>query len=128
MLLGRKAITNLNSILRSGSITLPTKVCIVKAMVFPGVMYVCESWSIKKAEPQRIDAFELRCWRRLLRVPWTARRSNQSILKGNQPLIVIGRTDAEKRQYFAHLMQRADSLEKTLMPAEIEGRRRRGWG
>ena len=117
LLLGRKAMTNLDSILKNRDITLPTKVCLVKAMVFPVVMYGCESWTIKKAECWRIDAFELWCWRRLLRVPWTARRSNQSILKEISP---------EYLQYFGHLMWRADSLEKTLMLGKIKGRRRRG--
>ena len=120
-------MTNLDSILKSRDITLPTKVCLVKAMVFPVVMYGCESWTIKKAEPQRIDAFELWCWRRLLRVPWTARRSNQSILKEISPEYSLeGLMLKLKLQYFGHLMGRADSLEKTLMLEEIEGRRRRG--
>ena len=127
LLLGRKAMTNLDSILKSRDITLPTKVCLVKAMVFPVVMNGCESWTIKKAEHQRIDAFELRCWRRLLRVPWTARRSNQSILKEISPGCSLeGLTLKLKLQYFGHLMQKADSLEKTLMLGNIEGRRRRG--
>ena len=121
-------MTNLDSILKSRDITLPTKVRLVKAMVFPVVMYGCESWTVKKAEPQRIDAFELWCWRRLLRVPWTARRSNQSILKEISPGISLeGMTLRLKLQYFGHLMRRVDSLEKTLMLGKIEGRRRRGW-
>ena len=121
-------MTNLDSILRSRDITLSTKVCLVKAMVFPVVMYGWESWSIKKAECQRIDAFELWCWRRLLRVPWTARRSNQSILPlGNQSWVFIGRTDAEaETPILWYLMRRTDSSEKTLMLGKIEGRRRRG--
>ena len=127
LLLGKKVMTNLDSILKSRDITLPTKVCPVKAMVFPGVMYGCESWTIKKAERRRIDAFELWCWRRLLRVPWTARRSNQSILKDISPGCSLeGLTLKLKLQYFGHLMQRADSLEKTPMLGKIEGRRRRG--
>ena len=114
LLLGRKAMTNRNSILKSRDITLPTKVHIVKTMVFPVVMYGCESWTIKKAESRRIDAFELWCWRRLLRVPWTARRSNQSILKEINPEYSLeGLMLKLKLQYFGHLMQRADSLEKT---------------
>ena len=114
-------------ILKSGDITLLTKVCIIKVMVFPVVMYECESWTIKKAEPQRIDAFELRCWRRLLRVPWTARRSNQSILKEINPEYSLeGLMLKLKLQYFGHLMWRANSLEKTLLLAKIEGRRRKG--
>ena len=128
LLLGRKVVTNLDSILKSRDITLPTKVHLVKAMVFPMVMYGCESWTIKKAEPQRIDAFELWCWRRLLRVPWTARRSNQSILKGISPGCSLeGLMLKLKLQYFGQLMQRADSFEKTLMLGKIEGRRRREW-
>ena len=119
-------MTNLDSILKSRDITLPTKVCLVKAMVFPVVMYGCESWTIKKAEHQRTDAFELWCWRRLLRVPWTARRSNQSILKEISPEYLLEGLML-KLQYFGHLMQRTDSLEKTLMLGKIEGRRRRGW-
>ena len=116
LLLGRKAMTNLNSILKSRDIILPTKVRLVKAMVFPVVMYGCESWTIKKAECQRIDVFELWCWRRLLRVPWTARRSNQSILKEISPGISLeGMMLKLKLQYFGHLMRRVDSLEKTLM-------------
>ena len=124
LLLGRKAITNLDSILKSRDITLPTKVHLVKAMVFPVVTYGCESWTIKKAECQRIDAFELWCWRRLLRVPWTARRSNQSILKEISPGCSLeGLMLKLKLQYFGHPMQRADSFEKTLMLGRIEGRR-----
>ena len=120
-------LTNLDNILKSRDITLPTKVHLVKAMVFPVVMYGCESWTIKKAERLRIDAIELRCWRRLLRVPWTARRSNQSILKEIGPGISLeGMMLKLKLQYFGHLMQRADSLEKTLILRKIEGRRRRG--
>ena len=127
LLLGRKVMTNLDSILKSRHITLPTKVHLVKAMVFPVIMYGCESWTIKKAEYQRIDAFELWCWRRLLRVPWTARRSNQSILKEISPgCSVEGLTLKLKLQSFGHLMRRADSLEKTLMLGKMEGRRRRG--
>ena len=121
-------MTNLDSILKSRDITLPTKVRLVKAMVFPVVMYGCDSWTIKKAEHQRIDAFELWCWRRLLRVPWTARRSNQSILKEIIPGCSLeGLMLKLKLQYFGHLMRRADSLEKTPMLGKIEGRRRRGW-
>ena len=120
-------MTNLDSILKSRDITLPTKVRLVKAMFFPVVMYGCESWTIKKAERQRIDAFELWCWRRLLRVPWTARRSNQSILKEISPGCSLeGLMIKLKVQYFGHLMWRADSFEKTLMLGKIEGRRRRG--
>ena len=120
-------MTNLDSILKSRDITLPTKVCLVKAMVFLVVMYGCESWTIKKAERRRNDAFELWCWRRLLRVPWTARRSNQSILKEISPEYSLnGLMLKLKLQYFGHLMQRADSFEKTLMLGKIEGRRRRG--
>ena len=127
LLLGRKVMTNLDSILKSRDITLPTKVCLVKAMFFPVVMYGCESWTVKKAEPQRIDAFELWCWRRLLRVPWTARRSNQSILKEISPGCSLeGLSLKLKLQYFGHLMRRVDSLEKTLMLRGIGGRRRRG--
>ena len=119
-------MTNLDSILKSRDITLPTKVFLGKAMIFPVVMYGCESWTIKKAEHQRIDAFELWCWRRLLRVPWTARRSNQSILKEISPGCSLeGQMSKLKLQYFGYLMQRADSLEKTLMLGKIEGRRRR---
>ena len=122
---GRKAVANLDNILKSRDITLPTKVCIDKAMVFPVVMYGCESWTIKKAEHQRIDAFELWCWRRLLRVPWTARRSNQSILKEISPEYALeGLMLKLKLQNFGHLMQRANSLEKTLMLGKIEGKRR----
>ena len=128
LLLGRKVMTNLDSILKSRDTTLPTKVCLVKAMVFPVVMYGCESWTIKKAECQRIDAFGLWCWRRLLRVPWTAMRPNQSILKEISPGCSLeGLMFKLKLQYFGHLMWRADSLEKTLMLGKIEGRRRRGW-
>ena len=120
-------MTNLDSILKSRDITLPTKVCLVKAMVFPVVMYGCESWTVKKAERRRIDAFEMWCWRRLLRVPWTARRSNQSILKEISPGCSLeGLMLKLKFQYFGHLMLRADSLEKTLMLGGIGGRRRRG--
>ena len=127
LLLGRKVMTNLDNILKSRDITLPTKVHLVKAMIFPVVMYGCESWIIKKAEHQRIDAFELWCWRRLLRVPWTARRSNQSILKEISPGFSLeGMMLKLKLQYFGHLMRRADSFEKTLMLGKIEGRRRRG--
>ena len=127
LLLGRKVMTNLDSILKSRDITLSTKVCLVKATVFPVVMYGCESWTLKKVEHQRIDAFELWCWRRLLRVPWTARRSNQSILKEISPGYSLeGLMLKLKFQYFGHLMQRADLLEKTLMLGKIEGRRRRG--
>ena len=125
LLLGRKALTNLGSILKSRDITLPTKVHLVKAMVFPVVMYDCESWTIKKAEHRRTDAFELWCWRRLLRVPWTARRSSQSILKEINPAYSLDGLIL-KLQYFGYLMQRAGLLEKTLMLGEIEGRRRRG--
>jgi len=121
LLLGRKAMIKLDSILKSRDTTLPTKVRLVKAMVFPGVMYGCERWTIKKAEGQRIDAFELWCWRRLLRVPWTARRSNQSFLKEISPEYSLeGLMLKLKLQYFGHLMCRADSLEKTLMLGEIE--------
>ena len=120
-------MTNLDSILKSRDITLPEKAHLVKAMVFPVVMYGCESWTIKKAECQRIDAFELWCWRRCLRVPWTAGRSNQSILKEINPEYSLeGLMLKLKLQYFGHLIQRADSLEKTLMLGKIEGRRRRG--
>ena len=119
-------MTNLDSILKSRDITLPTKVCLVKTMVFPVVMYGCESWTVKKAECRRIDALELWCWRRLLRVPWTARRSNQSILKINPGISLEGMMLKLKLQYFGHLMRRVDSLEKTLMLGEIGGRRRRG--
>ena len=117
-------MTNLDTILKSRDITLPTKVCLVKVMVFPVVMYGCESWTVKKAECQIIDAFELWCWRRLLRVPWTARRSNQSILKKISPRISLeGMMLKLKLQYFGHLMRRVDSLEKTLMLGKIESRR-----
>ena len=120
-------MTNLDSILQSRGITLPTKVHLVKAMVFPVVMYGCESWTIKKAEHRRIDTFELWCWKRLLRIPWTAKRSNQFILKEiNSGCSLAGRMLKLKLQYFGRLMQRADSLEKTLMLGKIEGRRRRG--
>ena len=128
LLLGRKVMANLDSILKSRDITLPTNVCLVKAMVFPVVMYGCESWTIKKAEHWRIDAFELWCWRRLLWVPWTARRSNQSIPEEISPGYSLeGLMLKLKLQYFGHLMWRADSFEKTLMLGKIEGRRRRGW-
>ena len=127
LLLGRKAMTNLESILKSRDVTLPTKVCLVKAMVFPVVVYGCESWTIKKAECRRIDAFELWCWRRLLRVPWTVRRSNQSILKEISPDYSLeGLMLKLKFQYFGHLMWRTDSFEKSLMLGKIEGRRRKG--
>ena len=127
LLLGRKVMTNLDSILKSRDITLPTKVRLVKAMVFPVVLYGCECWTVKKAERQRIDAFELWCWRRLMRVPWTARRSNQSILKEISPGCTLeGMMLKVKLQYFGHLMRRIDSLEKTLMLGGIGGRRRRG--
>ena len=119
-------MTNLDSILKSRDITLPTKVCLVKATVFPVVLYWCESWTIKKAERRRIDAFELWCWRRLLRVPWTARRPNQSILKEISPDYSLAGLML-KHQFFGYLMQRTDSLEKTLMLSRIEDRRRRGW-
>ena len=125
LLLGRKAMTNLDSIFKSRDITLPTKVRLVKTMVFPVVMYGCESWTVKKGECRRIDAFELWCWRRLLRVPWTARRSNESILKEISPGISLeGMMLKLKLQYFGHLMGRVDSLEKTLMLGGIGGRRR----
>ena len=125
--LGRKAMTNLDSVLKSRDITLPTKVCIVKAMVFPVVMYGCERWIIKKAECQRIDASELWCWRRLLKVPWMARRSNQSILREINPEYSLeGLMLKLKLQYLGHLMGIDDSLEKSLMLGKIEGRRRRG--
>ena len=119
-------MTNLESILESRDITLPTKVHLVKAMVFPAVMYGCESWTIKKAECQRIDAFELWCWRRLLRVPWTARRSNQSILNEISPEYSVEGLMLKLKLQFGHMMRRTDSLEKTLMLGKIEGRRRRG--
>ena len=125
LLLGRKVMANLDSILKSRDITLPTKVCLVKAMVFPVVMYGCESWSIKKAECQRIDAFELWCWRRLLRVPWTARRSTQSILKEISPDYSLeGLMLKVKLQYLGFLMRRTDPFEKTVLLGKIEGRRR----
>ena len=126
LLLRWKVMSNLDSILKSRDITLPTMVHLVKAMVFPVVMYGCESWTVKKAERQRIDAFELWCWRRLLRVPWTARRSNQSILKTSPGCSLEGMMLKLKLQYFGHLMQRVDSLEKILMLGGIRGRRRRG--
>ena len=127
LLLGRKIMTNLDSIFKSRDITLPIKVRLVKAMAFPVVMYGCESWTVKKAEYRRTDAFELWCWRRLLRVPWTARRSNQSILKEFSPGIALEEMMLKlKLQYFGHLMRRVDSLEKTLMLGVIGGRRRRG--
>ena len=127
LLLGRKAMTKLDNILKSRDITLPTKVCLVKAMVFPVVMYGCESWTIKKAEHWRIDAFQLWCWRRLLRVPWTARRSNQSILKEISPWIFIGRTDAEaETQILWPPDTKSWLIGKDLMLGKIEGRRRRG--
>ena len=134
LLFGRKVMTNLDSILKSRDITLPTKVCLVKAMVFPVVMYGCESWTVKKAERHRIDAFELWCWRRLLRVPWTARRSNQSILKeirnprmeSHSGISLEGMMLKLKLQNFGHLLRRVNSLEKTLMLGGIGGRRRRG--
>ena len=128
LLLGRKVMTNLDSIFKSRDITLPTKVHLIKTMVLPVVMYGCESWTVKKAERRRIDAFELWCWRRLLRVPWPARRSNQSILKEIIPGISLeGMMLKLNLQYFGHLMWRVDSLEKTLMLGGIVGRRRRGW-
>ena len=130
LLLGRKAMTILDSILKSRDITLPTKLCLVKAMVFPVVMYGCESWTVRKAECQKIDAFELWCWRRLLRIPWTARRSNQSIWKEISPGCSLeGLMLKVKLQYFGHLMGRTDSFEKTLMLGEIEGGEGndRGW-
>ena len=127
LLLGRKATINLDSILKSRDITLPTKVHLVKAVVFPVVMYGCESWIIRKIEHRRIDAFELWCWRRLVRVSWTARKSNQSIPKEISPEYSFeGLMLNPKLQYFGHLMQRTDSLEKTIMLGKIEGRRRRG--
>ena len=128
LLLGRKAMTKLDSKLKSRDITLPTKVHLVKAMVFPVVMYGCESWNIKEAECQRIGAFRLWWWRRLLRVPWTARRSNQSILRKISPECSLeGLMLKLKLQYFDYLMQRVDSFEKTLLPGKIEGGKRRGW-
>ena len=127
LLLRRKAMTNLDSILKSRDITLPTKVRLVKAMIFPVVMYGCESWTVKKTEHRRIDAFELWYWERLLRIPWTAGRANQSILKEISPEYSLeGLILKLILQYFGHLMQKTDSLEKTLMSGEIEGRRRRG--
>ena len=127
LLLGRKVMTNLDSMFKSRDVTLPTKVHLVKAMVFPVVMYGCESWTVKKAECRRIDAFELWCWRKLLRVPWTARRSNQSILKEISPGISLeGMMLKLKLQYVGHLIWRVDSLENILMLGEIGGRRRRG--
>ena len=127
LLLERKAMTNLDSILKSRDVTLPTKFHLVKAMIFPVVMYGCESWTIKKAEHRIIDVFQLWCWRRLLRVPWTARRSNQSALKEISPEYSLDGVMLKlKLQYFGHLMQRTDSFEKTLMLAKIEGMRRRG--
>ena len=127
LLLGRRVMTNLDSVLKSRDISLPTKVHLVKAMVFPVVMYGCESWTVKKAEHRKIYAFELWCWRRLLRVPWTARRSNQSILKEISPEYSLERLMLKlKLQYFGHLMQRADSLKKTLMLGKIKSRRKRG--
>ena len=127
LLLGRKVMTNLDGIFKSRDIPLPTKVCLVKAMAFPVVMYGCESWTVKKAERRRIDVFELWYWRRLLRVPWTAKRSNQSILKKINPGISLEEMMLKlKLQYFGHLMRRVDSLEKTLMLGGIGGRRRRG--
>ena len=126
LLLGREVMTKLDSILKSRDVTLSTKVCLVKAMVFPVVMYGCESWTIKKAECQRIDAFELWCWRRFLRVSWAARRFNQSILKISPRCSLKGLMLKLKFQYFGHLMRRADSFEKTLMQGMTEGRRRRG--
>ena len=128
LLLGRKVMTNIDRVLKSRDITLPTKVRLVKAMVFPVVMYVCESWTIRKAEHRRIDAFELWCWRRLLRVPWTARICSQSILKEISPGCSLeGLMLKLKLQYFGHLMWKADSFKKTLMLGKIEVRRRRGW-
>ena len=127
LLLGRKAIINLDSILKSRDITLPTKVCLVKALVFPVVTYGCERWTIKEAERQRFDAFELWCWRRLLRGPWIAKRSNQSILKEiSHEYSLEGQMLKQKLQYLGHMMQITDSFEKTLMLRKIEGRRRRG--
>ena len=127
LVLGRKVMTNLDSILKSRDVTLPTKVRLVKAVILPVVMYRCESWTIMKAERRRIDAFELWCWRRLSRVPWTARRSNQSILKEISPEFSLeGLMLKLKLQYFDHLMRRTDLLEKTLMLGKTEGRRRRG--
>ena len=126
LLLGRKVMTNLHSIFPRRDITLPTKVCLVKAMVFPVVMYACESWTLKKAEHRRIDVFELWCWRKLLTIPWTARRSNQAVLKEISPGCSLeGMMLKLKLQYFGHLMRRVDSLEKTLMLGGIRGRRRK---
>ena len=128
LLLGRKVMTNIDSIFKSRDITLPTKFCLVKAMVFPVVMYGCESWTVKKADYWKIDAFELWCWRRLLRVPWTARRSNQSILKEiSLGCSLEGLMVKLKLQYFGHLLWRVDTSEKTLMLGGIKGRKRRGW-
>ena len=128
LLLGRKVVTNLDSILKNRDITLPTKVHLVKAMVFPVVMYGCDSWTIKKSECQRIDAFELWCWRRLLRVPWTARRSHQSILKEISPYYSLERLLLKlKLQYFGHLIKELTHLKRLLMLGNIEGGRRRGW-
>ena len=128
LLLGRKVMTNLDIILKCRDITLPTKICLVKAMVFPVVIHGCDSWTVKKAEHWRIDAFELWCWRRLLRVPWKARKSNKFILKEISPEYSLeGLMLKLKLQYFGHLMQRADSLEKTLTLAKMEGRRRIWW-
>ena len=128
LLLGRKTLTNIDRVFKRRDSTLPTKVHLVKAMVFPVVMYGCESWTIKKAECQRIDAFELWCWRRLLRVPWTARWSNQSILKEiSTEYSLVGLILKLKLQYFGHQMRRTDSLEKTLMLGKIKGKRKRGW-
>ena len=127
LLFGRKTMTNLDSILKSRDITLPTKVCLVKAMVFPVVMYGCEHWTMRKTECRRIDVFKLWCWRRLLRVPWTARRANQSILMEVNPEHSLeGLMLKLKLQYFSHLIQRVNSLEKTLLLGKTEGRRRRG--
>ena len=126
LLLGRKVMTNLDSIFKSRDITLPTKVHLVKAMVFPVVMYGCESWTVKKAEHRTIDAFELWCWRRLLRVPWTARRSNQSILNISPEYSLEGLMLKLKLQYFGYLMRRSDSFEKTLILGKTEGGKRRG--
>ena len=127
LLLGRKVMTNLDSIFKSRDITLPTKIRLVKAMVFPAVLYGCESWTVKKAEHWRIDAFELWCWRRLLRVPWMARRSNQSIVKISSGISLEGMMLKLKLQYFGHLMWRVDSLKKSLMLGGVGGRRKRGW-
>ena len=128
LLLGRKVMTNLDSILKSRDITLPTKVCLVRAVVFPVVTYGCESWTVKKAGCWRIDAFELWCWRRLVRIPWTARRSNQSILNEiSSEYSLEGLILKLKLHYFGHLMQRTDSFEKTLMLGKVKGERRRGW-